>query len=477
MSGVATAPYPLLGTFAYRTLLAAFALFVIVAWMPRVTTVGGDIGIGAVLLAIMASLMLFAPKRARLDRQAEGCRFAILLGAGFLLLWGYLGIFRLDDPFRAGRLILSVGQGVILVFVISQVLSVRALRLSLFLAGAGLVGTSLLSLYNYLGGPPISLTILVAGYDRSSGLFKNPNQYGMVLAMGVPFAVALYFRCGSRAWALLLGGSAFVGLVLAASKTNLALGVLLLLATTSYMLLSRGRIRTLLVALPLMSSVALFGGMALLELFNPRAAAIIADLVVGSGVGESATVVQRMDMWLHSLDELRRSPLFGQGTGQLIDTTTQVHSHSHNMFIDLARTTGIPGLAGALLFVLVSCWLAVRTLLRLARLPAPLLQASTGAPAVIGACFAIFSYVASNQMSDSFGPSTSVFFWLCVGLVLRRDDLLHADETGARRGDGDPRERIASARNGDGAERGERLRRHRGIDRPDQPLPADSAER
>ena len=50
MSGAATAPYPLLGTFAYRTLLAAFALFVIVAWMPRVTMIGGDVGIGAVLL-------------------------------------------------------------------------------------------------------------------------------------------------------------------------------------------------------------------------------------------------------------------------------------------------------------------------------------------------------------------------------------------------------------------------------------------
>ena len=433
MSEATTAPHPLLGTFAYRTLLAAFALFVVVSWMPRLTTVGDDIGIGAVLLAIMAALMLFAPKRARLDPQAEGCRLAILLGAGFLLFWGYLGVFGLDNPFRAGRLILSVGQGVILVFVISQVLSVRALRLALALAGAGLVATSLLSLYNYLGGSPTSLTILIPGHDRSSGLFKNPNQYGMVVAMGMPFAVALYFRHGSRALALLLGVAVLIGLVLAGSKTNLMIGTLLLLVSTSYMLLASGRGRTLLVALPFMIFVTLLGGMPLLELFNPRAAAILTDLVVGSGAGENVTVAQRLDMWSHSLEEVRHSPLFGQGTGQRIDTTAQVHSHSHNMFVDLARTTGIPGVAGALLFVLSSCWLAARTLLRLARLPAHFLLApSSGSPLVAAACLALFSYVLSNQMSDSFGPSTSVFFWLCVGLVLRRDDLLHADRTGVR---------------------------------------------
>jgi len=433
MNEAATATYPQPSTLFYRALCGAFGLFVIVAWMPRATTIGdSDVGVGAVLLAIMALLIPLVPTRARLDRQADGYRIAIFCSVGFLLLWGCLGMFRLDNPFRAGRLILSAGQGVILLFVITHVLSVRAVRLSIVLAAVALAGTCLLSLYNYLGGRPESLTILIPGHDRSSGLFKNPNQFGMILAMSVPFAVALCFRRGFGLSGVLLLVTIFTGLMLAASKTNLMLGMLLLLVTMSYMLAVRGRIRVLLVALPLVSLATLFGSLPLLELVNPRAATIIADLVVGSGVSENATVAQRFDMWSHSLEEVRRSPLFGQGTGQRIDTTAQVHSHSHNMFVDLARTTGIPGVMSALTFILVGCWMAVGTLLRLARLPADVVPELRGFPFIIGASFAVFSYVASNQMSDSFGPSTSVFFWLCVGLLLRRDDLLFNDgATGA----------------------------------------------
>jgi len=442
-----TVPYPLPSLLSYRVTLVAFGLFVIFAWMPRVTTMGdSDIGIGALLLAIMATMTLFAPKHARLDRQSEGYRLAIFAGVGFLLFWGYLGIFGLDDPFRAGRLLLSAGQGVVLVFVISQVLSVRALRISVALACVTLVGTCLLSLYNYLGGAPTSLTILIPGHDRASGLFKNPNQFGMTVVMGVPFAVALYFRRGFRVLSVLLTCTIFIGLLMAASKTNLTLGVLLLLATMSYLLASHGRLQTLLVVLPLASVTILFGGVPLLELVNPRAAEIITELAVGGNIGENATVAQRIDMWSHSLEEARRSPMFGQGTGQKIDTTAQVHSHSHNMFVDLVRTTGIPGVIGALVFVLASCSLAVHTLLRLTRLPAQVACELPGYPIVVGSSFAVFSYVVSNQMSDSFGPSTSVFFWLCVGLLLRRDDLLFGGASGASAVPCRRRERAPDAR-------------------------------
>lgn len=420
--------YPLLGTLSYKTLLVTFNLFVIVAWMPRVTSLGSsDIGANATLLAAMAPLMLIAPHHARVDQQAVGHRLAIYGGVCFLLLWGYLGIFRLDDPFRAGRLILSVGQGFILVFVVSQVLSVRALRFSLALSGAVLACISLISLYNYFGGAPKNLTFVA--HDRSSGLFKNPNQYGMIMAMGVPFGVALYLRQGYRVLATLLLGSIFIGLLMAASKTNLILALLMMLVTLSYTLIVSGQVRMLLIVLPVVTLALGLGGIPLLEYFNPRAAGILTDLLFGGGgVSENTTVSQRIEMWSHSLNEVRRSPLFGQGTGQKIDTTAQLHSHSHNMFVDLARTTGLPGLMSALLFVIASCWLAIRTLSRVLSLPAHLTPHLAGLPIVVGACFAILSYIASNQMSDSFGPSTSVFFWLCVGLLLRRHELLFENE-------------------------------------------------
>ena len=300
-------------------------------------------------------------------------------------------------------------------------LSPRAVRALPLVCLAMLVGSAALSLYNYAGGQPTSLTYLQP--DRSSGLFKNPNQYGMIAAMAVPFAVALLFQRGRRALGALALLAAFTSLVTAASKTNLVLALALALATMSYALLARGRVATLLVALPALLALVAVGALPVLERFNPRAAMILETRLAGESV-ERSTIDQRVELWRHSLEVMRESPLFGEGTGQEIDTVGQAYTHSHNVFLDLGRTVGVPGVAGALVFVLAACWLSLGTLRRVAALPPALVPRLPDRAIVIGASLAVPSYVLSNQMSDSLGPSTSVFFWLCLALVMRRDELL-----------------------------------------------------
>ena len=408
---------------AYWCLLLVFNLFLLLSWMPRVTTFGNsDVGIAAVMLAAMVPLLLVLPKQTTIDRTAWNLRLIIVSAIGFVMFWGYLGMFRSDNPLRAGRLMLSLGQGIIIILVISRGLSPRAIRFSLGLCLVMLTILSLLSLHAYLGGQTASL--MFRETDRSSGLFKNPNQFGIIASMGIPFATAFLFQYRKTALALLILLAVTVGLLLSGSKTNIIISTALLFASLMYCLIIARRAGFLLIITPVMALLLWLFGLPLLEFFNPRAAHILTELLVEDNGQSNRTVDQRFEMWQHSIDVMKSSPLFGAGTGQKIDVVSQIHSHSHNLFMDLGRTTGIPGLVGGMLFILASCWLAVRSLARLSDLPGTLGKHLHGRALIVGAAFATLSYVLSNQMSDSLGPSTSVFFWLTIGVLLRRNDLI-----------------------------------------------------
>ncbi|MFK7861601.1 MAG: O-antigen ligase family protein [Granulosicoccus sp.] len=407
---------------AHWVLLIVFNLFILVSWMPRITTIGGtDIGVSAVLLAMMVPLLLVLPNQTQLDEQARHLGIAIFACLSLVIFWGYLGMYRLDNPMRAGRLLLSLGQGIIIVLVVTRLLSPRAIQFSLAICTLMLTFVGILSLYGYLGGQPVTLTYLQR--DRSSGLFKNPNQYGMIASMAVPFAAACFFQYKRRWLAVFLLLAAWVALLMAASKTNMVIALLTMMMTLTFGLLSAKRGVFLLAVFPAIAGFIYFGGMPILEFFNPRAAGIIQDMISG-GSGESNTVDQRMELWSYSVHVMQTSPWFGEGTGVPIDVITQTHSHSHNVFLDLGRTVGIPGLLGSLLFMILITWLAFRTLAKVAAISQQHGEFMHGRAVVIGAAFSAISYMLSNQMSDSLGPSTSVFLWLCLGLLLKRHEIL-----------------------------------------------------
>lgn len=415
---------------AYRSLLLVFNLFLVVSWMPRITTIGDtDIGLAAVLLVLMVPLLLVLPRQPMIDPSAWKLQLLILSAIGFVIFWGYVGMYRLDNPMRAGRLMLSLGQGIILILVVSRVLSTKAIRFSLGLCLVMLMILGLMSLYAYLGGQPVSLTYL--HNDRSSGLFKNPNQYGIIASMAIPFAAVFFFQHRKTVLALLILIAAALGLLLAASKTNIVIAIALLFLVLIYGLVVARRAGILLMLIPTMAMLFWLFGLPVLEFFNPRAAGILVGLMNEDSGQSASTLDQRYDMWRYSLDVIKLSPLFGEGTGQKIDVITKVHSHSHNVFMDLGRTTGIPGLVGGLIFVLAGCWLAISSLIRLMQLPDAAGRHLHGRALVAGAAFANLSYVLSNQMSDSLGPSTSVFLWLTIGVLLRRHELVFSNHASA----------------------------------------------
>lgn len=421
------------GRLAYRGLCLLLMLFIICSWLPRQATVGDtDIGLGALLIALIALLMMLAPAQAGIDRQASSLRLLLVTSIGCLLCWGYIGIYFVDQPLRAGRLILSFGQGIVIMLLISVYLSPRALRAALVVSAIMLVGTSALGLYAYLGGGLGGL-IFQEGTDRASGFFKNANQYGMVCALVAPFGLACLWQPGRRLIGAVVLVAALLGLVLSASKTNLIVALVILFATLVWCAVAARRGVLLAILLPILAVSVFFGGLPFVKLFNPRAAMLLEAQLHGSPTPDAgpSSLDTRMELWRYSIDAMRRSPLLGEGAGQRFDVILEDVTHSHNIFLDLGRTTGIPGLLAGIVMAAACLWLAYTTLRRLASLPADTAAALSGRAAIVGACFAIFSYILSNQMSDSFGPSTSVFFWLCVGLVLRRHDLVFGSLQGA----------------------------------------------
>jgi O-antigen ligase len=410
----------------YWTILVLFNLYLVTGWMPRISTIGGtDIGVGAAMLALLLPLIILTPGRAVIDDRAAAMRFLIIVSICFVIFWGFLGMYRIDQPQRAGRLFLSLGQGVVLITLVTSTLSSKALRFSLMVCVVMLAINSVLSFIGFLGGELQSLTYLQR--DRSSGLFKNPNQYGMIAAMATPFAVALFFQKGKTVLATVILCLAFVGLLTAASKTNLLIALVMVFATIAYGQYSTGRAKTMLVSLPVLCVIVWWGGMPVLEQFNPRAAEIIQSKLIERNAGNS-TLDQRFELWNYSLKVMQSSPMFGEGVGQRIKVADQDLSHSHNVFLDMGRTVGIQGMAGTTMILVTIIWLAFKTLARVAAIPITLAAQMPGRAIVIGSGFAVLSYILSNQMSDSLGPSTSIFFWLCTGLLLRRHDLLFTDE-------------------------------------------------
>ncbi len=407
------------------TILVLFNLYLVTGWMPRLSTIGGtDIGFGAVILALLLPLIVLAPGRAVVDDRAAAIRLLIIVSICFVIFWGFLGVYTVDQPQRAGRLFLSLGQGVVLITLVTRTLSSKALRFSLMVCVIMLAANSLLSLIGFLGGDLQSLTYLQR--DRSSGLFKNPNQYGMIAAMATPFSVALFFQKGNAILATVILCLAFVGLLTAASKTNLLIALMMVFATMAYGQYSTGRVKTMLVSLPVLCVIVWWGSMPVLERFNPRAAEIIQSKLIERNAGNS-TLDQRFELWNYSLKVMQRSPMFGEGAGQRIMVADQDLSHSHNVFLDMGRTVGIPGMVGTTIFLIAIIWLAFKTLARVVAIPIELAAQMHGRAIIIGSGFAVLSYILSNQMSDSLGPSTSIFFWLCTGLLLRRHDFLFDD--------------------------------------------------
>ncbi len=399
-----------------------FYTLVVLAWLPGVTNVGNtDLGLSIFVLVILSVFLIVTNYRVLQDSISRYYSRQIIILLGILLLIGVLGIFQVEDYFRSGRFFLSYGQGVVVLLCVTRVASAQTIIKAFKLSGFVFLCTVIIGLMGLIEMVPRDF--VYHGTDRLYGFFKNPNQHGMILSMTLCYSVALLLYAKTTVVHILLFIGCVLALLLAGSKTNLAISIILSLLLFAYFMLSRRRYFGFLFLFPLILVIIIFLGLPLLDYLNPRALAILYDFIGGEGLARNS-VYQRSFLWLHSYEVLSENPFSGQGPGQRIVVFDQDHSHSHNVLLDSARTLGVPGLILITCIILLVIILCIQTLLAIAS--GVQIQIAEGFPKamIVGSAFAAVSYILSNQMSDSFGPSTSIFFWMVLGVLLRRHDLM-----------------------------------------------------
>lgn len=193
---------------------------------------------------------------------------------------------------------------------------------------------------------------LLAGAWR--GLFPHKNIAGSMMALFV-----------------------FVGLFIAKAR-SLALGLSIVTAAATFLIFSEAKAALLLIPLVLALSFACMRTRS----FGARVVVILAVLVglsivtlgslyfpairaIDAALLPDPTFTGRVDIWQYAIDNIQDRPVFGHGFGAFWETEETYHalalntdglgavSHAHNAFLDLALTTGIPGLLLGFLWIAV----------------------------------------------------------------------------------------------------------------------------
>ena len=392
---------------------APYYLYFLLLCMPGLARIG-DISLSIVIFPAI----IFGYGRAALRflrNVLPGAR-SILVGLLGLVsayaVWSLVSAFGVPSFLRVFRPLFghASGIGIVLsVFALSRTRQsgeqTRNLTMTLFCA---LLGASLFAGSGSYG-------------DRIPGFFKHPNQLGVVTGMASIYFICCVLARGFRSMPFNVGALICIaGLFLSGSKTNLVVvGGLAAVSVMILALLDRNPRRAILAALRDYMAVGALAALAIpiLSIVNVRASSVLSSLFSGDEeVSEYGTVVARQDLWTQSWESFKESPVFGVGAGQRFPDGTE---HSHNIFLDALRTTGFPGFFIILIFILIVVFYIVSSLVAgrtLSRFPeSPLSDPQSRGP-FVGCMMAMMGYLLSNQMSDSFGPSTLPFFYLFLGL-------------------------------------------------------------
>ncbi|MBT9488960.1 MAG: O-antigen ligase family protein [Rubrivivax sp.] len=253
-----------------------------------------------------------------------------------------------------------------------------------------LVGTLVASLVLYLLVPARALTVTEGGLNlRLSGVYGSPNNLGRAAALA---ALLVLMSVGAlRRWQ----GAAVLLLALPLCATCLLMSgnrgaALALVGAWGVYLLAGRPWQLALAALTLLFSVAVLA-------LAPELRADLAGLLSRSGRrNEITTLTGRTDIWAAVIGLIREAPLLGHGfasTRELLPaawwtaygwTTTS----AHNLWLQVAVTTGFVGLALLLLGQLAWAWQALhrpqpaRDAVFVFVLVIGLLESSAGGPSV-----------------------------------------------------------------------------------------------
>lgn len=387
-----------------------FILFFVLICTPGFTNIA-SVNLSVILFPLVIYGYAPAANKA-FNELVKGARnLAIVLVSLTLLIcgWDFVTAIGVDSFVRVFRPIYGHASGLAIIFAVfalsrSEEAARRTQATCLIIFAATLASTHFIGDRGYI--------------DRYPGFFKHPNQLGPIASMAALFffckvlttpasrvifpvmelliAVYAIFLSGSKTSLITFGGLCFVAVPLLAFQRLDAKQAV----TEIY--------RNISIALG-----AVVIGIGALPLINARAYKVLGSIFAGDeGVNQYGTVVARAGLWRESWDMALAHPLTGVGAGQLTLDGTE---HSHNVFMDAMRTTGFPGLGITTAFVFAVLWYffgAYGAARRLSRDPRSRLSQNDARGPFIGSLMALISYLVSNQMSDSFGPSTIPFFYM-----------------------------------------------------------------
>lgn len=269
----------------------------------------------------------------------------------------------------------------------------------------------------------LSLTIgrVDAFGDRQPGFFKHPNQLGIIMSMFLVYflSCAMAEKYRSFLYNIFTILSIFA-LFESGSKTNIVMIVPILGVLIIYRAKSIPNVRRAVAfafSNVLLATLLVICSALVLLTVNPRAGGALSDILAGGEtLSDYRTIQDRQEIWDESWVEFERSPLTGVGAGQPLPDGTE---HSHNIFMDSLRTLGAPGAMLMVLFYLAILWYvfcSLRWMRQTWAYPKGRLRDDAAKGQYIGATLAMATYLITNQMSDSFGPSTLPFFYLFLGM-------------------------------------------------------------
>ena len=392
------------------------AVLTVTLWAPAITSPGESAFNLSIFVAVAVGISLLFTQgfmRPPVASAADGRSIIIItfcmISLAFLSL---LSITYAEQPFRVFRVAAGQAFGFAILYGILNLPQTPAAAkriVNLLIWCATISGGYAVLAYVY---PPVG-AIAFGTSDRTAAFFKHANQFGMALSLTMPLLAAACINDQWKLKRLVQLGLIVLGVIFSGSKTNMALslaGFMVVVVAGAFIggtLHKRpGVVILSLVAAAIAVAVA---PLILVEL-NPRAYRLISATASGETIH---SMNDRLAVWDHSIRVGLAQPLTGAGAGQMVGVGTM--PHSHNVFIEYLRTLGFPGLILITLFIVTVLGLCLRELRS-----ALLLRSRSSESRVLGFALvvSIFSYLAANQLSDSFGPSTLPLFWTSLALLL-----------------------------------------------------------
>ena len=275
----------------------------------------------------------------------------------------------------------------------------------------GSVVSVLLVLAGYVFQPLGNITIGIGG--RAQGLLLNPNQFGMLLAAVIPIALtkAMSQIKNTLYWIVLV--VLIIGLILTGSKMNLLLMVCASWFTILLTITLKSGVTKKIITLVISAGISYLSLLVVLNVLEKLMPTTYSRIqLLFNDPFEVSAVSTRVETWEAAIRLGKENPLTGVGANNIGFHIW--HNHAHNVFIEYFATMGLIGLSSLVIFLISLMALIISSVKYTYKMS---VQHFTERSGVMGLSVGIFSYIISNQTSDSFGGTTIPLLWILVGVL------------------------------------------------------------